>query len=66
MDQETQEFIAIALVLVVAGTALLRQLTKPKSNSCDSCKSNPNEQNKANKSESENLIRFIRTPGKPK
>ncbi len=66
MDSATQEFIAIALVLVVVGTAVLRRLTKPKSDGCDSCKSNPNGQDKTAGTESESIIRFVQKPGKLK
>jgi hypothetical protein len=40
MDSVTQDFIAIALVLFIAGIAVLRSLKKPKRNGCESCKSN--------------------------
>ena len=66
MDAATQEFIAIALVLVVVGAAVLRRLTKPKSDGCNSCKSNPNGQDKTGGPESESIIQFVQKPGKPK
>ena len=65
MEPTTQEFIALTLVILVAGFALWRRLSKPKHTGCSSCKSNPaNKDDQTNTgSAKETVLRFMPKPG---
>ena len=60
MDTDTQEIIALALVALVIGFAIMRRLRKPAKNGCNSCESNPGNKNNQQK---ESTVRFMRKPG---
>jgi hypothetical protein len=65
MATATQEFIALALVILVAGFALWRRLSKPKDASCSNCKSNPanSAENETADGKKETVLRFMPKPG---